>query len=76
MKNYNAVSSSILVRVWCICSANFTYADIDECELFLAPSPGLGRGVFAGIKIPSGEIVQDSITLKFVFLSVYFLSVI
>jgi hypothetical protein len=44
-----------------------SFADVKEkeCELFLAPSltPGLGRGVFAGSFIPSGNVVEDSVTL-------------
>jgi hypothetical protein len=64
----NSSNSLVLsIFLWCVCFASKIFADnVEECELFLAPSltPGLGRGVFAGYFIPSGNIVEDSITLK------------
>jgi hypothetical protein len=60
-------SCLLLSFLCCACFAIKILADnVEECELFLAPSltPGLGRGVFAGSFVPSGNIVEDSITLK------------
>jgi hypothetical protein len=64
------MNASCLVLSLFVCWACFaikTFADnVEECELYLAPSltPGLGRGIFAGSFVPSGNVVEDSITLK------------
>ena len=72
--------SALLMKLFLltICCTYHTAVSVSEasgdevCHLYLAPSltPGCGRGVFAGVQIHSGEIVENSVTLAVDHISV------